>query len=91
MQSVRNTFNELKNSKLVKSWVKVFLAALFSAFLADLTDVFAVTWSEFQVYITAGVAALLPVVITWLDPSDDRFGVVKDEGSDAEEEGDDDA
>ena len=83
MNTFRKTIEELKNSKLIKSWVKVFLAALASAFLADLSSVFVVTWSDWQVYITAGVAALLPVVISWLDPSDDRFGVVKDEGSDA--------
>ena len=59
---------------MLKSWVKVFAATILSLFLADGGDVFSVDRSDLRVYLAAGVAAVLPLVITWLDPSDTRFG-----------------
>jgi len=59
---------------MLKSWVKVFAATILSLFLADGGDVFSVDMSDLRVYLAAGVAAILPLVITWLDPSDTRFG-----------------
>lgn len=59
---------------MLKSWVKVFAATILSLFLADGGDVFSVDMGDLRVYLAAGVAAILPLVITWLDPSDTRFG-----------------
>ena len=59
---------------MVKSWVKVFAATVLSLFLADGGDVFSVDWADVRTYLAAGVASVLPLVITWLDPSDNRFG-----------------
>lgn len=59
---------------MLKSWVKVFAATILSLFLADGGDVFSVDMGDLRVYLAAGVAAILPLVITWLDPSDSRFG-----------------
>ena len=59
---------------MLKSWVKVFAATILSLFLADGGDVFSVDMGDLRVYLAAGVAAVLPLVITWLDPSDTRFG-----------------
>lgn len=69
----------VKTNKLLKSWAKVFGATLLAGYLADLSNVFEVTWSDWQVYITSAVAAVVPLVITWLDPSDSRAGKGKAE------------
>jgi hypothetical protein len=55
--------------ELVKSWVKVFAAGTMACYMAGVRD----QW----MLLDAGVAALLPVVYTWLDPSDKRFGTKK--------------
>lgn len=59
---------------MLKSWIKVFAATVLSMFLADGGDVFAVDWADLRTWIAAGVASILPLIITWLDPSDTRFG-----------------
>lgn len=59
---------------MLKSWIKVFAATVLSLFLADGGDVFGVDWSDVRTYVAAGVASVLPLVITWLDPTDPRFG-----------------
>lgn len=59
---------------MLKSWIKVFAATVLSMFLADGGDVFAVNWADLRTWIAAGVASVLPLIITWLDPSDTRFG-----------------
>ena len=59
---------------LLKSWIKVFAAAVLGLFLADGADVFAVSWADLRTWIAAGVAAVLPLVITALDPTDPRWG-----------------
>lgn len=62
---------------MVKSWLKVFAATVLSLFLADGADVFAVDYSDLRTWLAAGVAAVLPLVITALDSSDDRWGRVR--------------
>lgn len=52
--------------ELLKSWVKVFAAGTMACYMAGVRD----QW----MLLDAGLAALLPVVYTWLDPSDHRFG-----------------
>jgi len=59
---------------MFKSWAKVFAATILSLFLADGGDIFTVDMGDLRVYLAAGVAAVLPLVITWLDPTDSRFG-----------------
>lgn len=59
---------------MLKSWIKVFAATVLSLFLADGGDVFLVDWADLRTYLAAGVASVLPLVITWLDPTDTRFG-----------------
>lgn len=59
----------------VKSYAKVFAAVVLGAFLMDTGgDVLAVTGEGVRVWVAAGVAAVLPLVITALDPKDHRFG-----------------
>lgn len=59
---------------MLKSWAKVFAATVLGLFLADGGDVFAVDWVDLRTWLAAGVASVLPLVITWLDPTDTRWG-----------------
>lgn len=57
-----------------KSYVKVFAATVLALFLADGADLFAVDAGDLRTWLAAGLASILPLIITWLDPSDKRFG-----------------
>lgn len=59
----------------VKSYVKVFSATVLGLFLSDGADVFAVDFADVRTWVSAGIASILPLIITALDPNDDRFGV----------------
>lgn len=71
-------FLETKLGKAVESYVKVFLAVVLGLFLADGADLFAVDAADLRTWLAAGVASVLPLVITALDPTDHRFGVNSD-------------
>ena len=58
----------------LKSYLKVFLAVVLGLFLADGADVFAVDMTEIRSWVAAGLASVLPLIITALDPTDNRFG-----------------
>lgn len=60
--------------ELAKSYAKVFIATVLALFLADGADVFAVDATDLRTWLAAGVASVVPMVITYLDPSDHRFG-----------------
>ena len=55
-----------ESKEMLKSWVKVFLAASASVYLAGNLDVLDI--------VNAGLVAVLPLVYSWLDPKDHRFG-----------------
>ena len=58
------------NKALVLSWLKVFLAAVLAGVLtATVTNV----W-DWRALLFAGLTAVLPVIINWLDTSDTRYG-----------------
>ena len=50
----------------VKSWAKVFVAASIASYMAGGRD-----WQDL---LNAGLVAVLPLIYTWLDPNDIRFG-----------------
>jgi hypothetical protein len=52
---------------LAASWARSFLAASLAVYLAGVTDPKAI--------IGAGAAAVLPVIIRWLNPNDSQFGI----------------
>ena len=74
-----NWLNYTDNGRMVKSWVVVFLATLFTLFLADGADVFAVDASDARAWLAAAFAAVLPLVLNWLNPKDTRYGRKEDE------------
>lgn len=56
----------------VGSWLRVFLGTALTVWLADLTtDKWA---ANISAYALAGVVAVLPLVIAFLNPADVRFG-----------------
>jgi hypothetical protein len=59
----------------IKSYVKVFLATVLGLFLSNGADIFAVDFSDARTFISAGIASIVPLFITALDPNDDRFGI----------------
>lgn len=67
-------FNNTSSGKLVKSYIKTFIAVVLGLFLADGADVFSVDATDLKTWLSAGIAAVLPLIITALDPTDSRFG-----------------
>lgn len=57
--------NELK--KMAASWGRSFLAACIAVYLAGVTDPKAI--------VGAGIAAVLPPLLRWLNPNDTGFGI----------------
>lgn len=56
----------------VGSWVRVFIFAALTLYLTDLAaDGVAVDWEG---YVIAGVLAVGPVFLAWLNPADPRWG-----------------
>jgi hypothetical protein len=53
--------------KMGASWARSFLASCIAVYLAGVTDPKAI--------FGAGVAAILPVILRWLNPEDQEFGV----------------
>ena len=68
--------NWLANSP-VASWVKVAASFVLGAFLVFLTEgneVTDVDLSDVNVWVSGAIAAALPLVINFLNPSDTRYG-----------------
>jgi hypothetical protein len=53
----------------LKSWLKVFAAAAIAGYMAGGRD-----WQDL---FNAGLVAVLPLIYTWLDPNDERWGLHK--------------
>ena len=60
--------NEQKRQavEMFLSWARVFAAAMIAQYAAGVTDP--------GMILNAGVAAILPVVLRWLDPMDKTYG-----------------
>ena len=55
---------------LLASWARSFLAASIAVYMAGVTEPKAIGM--------AGLAAVLPVILRWLNPKDASFGVIKE-------------
>jgi hypothetical protein len=55
---------------LAASWGRSFLAAALALYMAGITDP--------KTLAMAGIAAVAPVILRWLNPSDASFGVSKE-------------
>jgi hypothetical protein len=57
----------MQNAKLMAaSWARSFAAASIACYLAGVTDP--------KALFSAGLAAMLPVILRWLNPGDQAFG-----------------
>ena len=56
-----------KAKALAASWARSFMAAALALFMAGVTDP--------KTLAMAGAAAIAPVVLRWLNPKDNSFGV----------------
>lgn len=55
--------------KMVASWGRGFLAACLACYMAGVTDP--------RMIFNAGLAAVLPVLLRYVNPKDDSFGIKK--------------
>ena len=55
-----------KAKAIAASWGRSFLAAILALYMAGISDP--------KTLLTAGIAALAPVVLRWLNPNDKAFG-----------------
>lgn len=60
---------------LLASWGRSFIAACLAQFLALGGSAFDLNGDAVKSVVSAGLAAILPVVIRWLNPNDSAFGV----------------
>jgi hypothetical protein len=56
-----------KAKALIASWARSFMAAALALYMAGVTDL--------KTLGMAGVAAVAPVILRWLNPKDNSFGV----------------
>lgn len=63
---MRKLYISAESKAMLKSWVKVFVAASFA--------VYASGSASFGSIFNAGLVAVIPVIVSWLDPKDARFG-----------------
>lgn len=54
---------------IAASWFRSFLAGLLACYLAGVTDP--------KMLLSAGIAAVAPVILRWLNPEDGSFGYIK--------------
>ena len=59
---------------LLASWGRSFVAACLAQFLALGSSAFDLNGDAVKSVIAAGIAAVLPVVLRWLNPNDVAFG-----------------
>jgi len=63
-----------KTFAAVKSYIRHFIGACLAAFAVAGGDIFALNTEGLKAIFTAGVVAVLPVVLRALDTSDSAFG-----------------
>lgn len=64
------------NTEVLKSWARVFGAALLTAFLTIIGTTQALPTSQeaWMGILIAGIMAVGPVILNWLNPNDTRYG-----------------
>jgi len=65
------------NKALLASWARSFLAACLAQFLVLNDGSFDLGVDGWRVVISSGIAAVVPVLIRWLNPNDQAFGITK--------------
>jgi hypothetical protein len=60
------------------SWLKVFAVAVLVKFSDLGGDLFSLDLQSVKHLVNAGIIALIPVIINFLNPNDSRYGIGKD-------------
>jgi hypothetical protein len=60
---------------VIASWARSFLAACLAQFIALGGGAFDFGADGWKSVLSAGIAAVVPVIIRWLNPNDKAFGV----------------
>jgi hypothetical protein len=68
------TFADWFATSPIASWLRTFVAIILAMFIADGADIFAVDAADLRAWVAAGFAAILPVIVRWLNPQDAEFG-----------------
>jgi hypothetical protein len=58
----------------IASWLRVFVAIVLGAAVADWAELGGFDFSNWQVWLLAGAVSVLPMIIRWLNPQDGAFG-----------------
>ena len=74
-----NWINNTDLGRAVRSYVVSFVTVVLGLFIADGADLFAVSATDLKSWLAAGLAAVLPVVVTALNKSDPRYGLKNNE------------
>lgn len=70
-----NWLNNTDTGRAVRSYVVSFVTVILGLFIADGADIFAVSSTDLKAWLAAGLAAVLPVIVTALNPNDPRYGI----------------
>lgn len=73
-----NWLNNTDTGRAVRSYVVSFVTVILGLFIADGADIFAVSTDDLRTWLAAGLAAVLPVIVTALNKSDPRYGLKND-------------
>ncbi len=68
------TFKEWFATSMIASWLRTFVAIIVAMFIADGADIFAVDANDLRAWLAAGFAAVLPLIVRFLNPDDTQFG-----------------
>jgi len=66
-----------KLNTIYASWLKVFASAVLGAYLIELQNgrqLFDWTFDMVESLLTVGVVSMIPIIINWLNPADERYG-----------------
>ena len=72
--------NEITKGMLgtyVRALLAIVTATVLGAYLDSGKDIFSVTLDDWKTYAAAGIAAVVPVLIRWLNINDTAYGLVK--------------
>jgi len=64
-------------NSIYASWLKVFASAVLGAYLIELQNgrqLFNWTFDMVESLLTVGVVSMIPIIINWLNPADERYG-----------------
>lgn len=61
----------------VRALLAIFTTTVLGAYLSSGKDVFSITVTDWKTYVAAGVGAVVPVIIRFLNVNDDAYGLVK--------------